>query len=74
MSTFEQGIAPSDSDRLAAARTGERDMTIPDHVSFAAARQITATTLVFAAIGFVLGFALSLSVAAYSLVVCTAIL
>lgn len=49
-------------------------MTILDTISSAAARQITTTTLVFAAIGFVLGFALSLSVAAYSLVVCTAIL
>jgi len=49
-------------------------MTVLDAFSSAAARQLTATTLVFAAIGFVLGFALSLSVAAYSLIVCTAIL
>ena len=49
-------------------------MTFLDHVSSAAARQVTATTLIFAAIGFVLGFALSLSVAAYSFIVCTAIL
>jgi hypothetical protein len=54
--------------------TGERVMTILDTISFAAARQIAATTLIFAAIGFVLGFVLSLSVAAYSLYVCTAIL
>ena len=48
-------------------------MTILDHVSSTAARQVTAMTVVFAAIGFVLGFALSLSVAAYRFIVCTAI-
>jgi hypothetical protein len=48
-------------------------MTILDTISSAAARQATATTLIFAAIGFVLGFVMSLSVAAYSLYVCTAI-
>jgi hypothetical protein len=48
-------------------------MTILGSVSSAAARQVAATTLIFAAIGFVPGFALSLSVAAYSLYVCTAI-
>ena len=49
-------------------------MTILDIISSAATRQATATTLIFAAIGFVLGVVLSLSVAAYSLYVCTAIL
>ena len=49
-------------------------MTILDTISSAATRHVTATTLVSAAIGFVLGFVLSLSVAAYSLYVCTAIL
>jgi hypothetical protein len=39
-------------------------MTILGYVSSAAARQVTATTLIFAAIGFVLGLALSLSIAA----------
>ena len=48
-------------------------MTILDSISSAAARQVAATTVVFAAIGFVLGLVLSLSVAAYSLYVCTAI-
>jgi hypothetical protein len=52
----------------------ERDMTILGTISSAAVRQVAVTTLIFAAIGFVLGFALSLSVAAYSLYVCTAIL
>jgi len=48
-------------------------MTILEAISSAAVRQVAATTLIFAAIGFVLGFVLSLSVAAYSLYVCTAI-
>jgi len=48
-------------------------MTILDSISHAAVRQGAATTLIFAAIGFVVGFVLSLSVAAYSLYVCTAI-
>jgi hypothetical protein len=48
-------------------------MAILDTVSYAAVRQITATTLIFAAIGFAMGLVLSLSVAAYSLYVCTAI-
>jgi hypothetical protein len=52
---------------------GERDMTILDTISYAAVRQVAVTTLIFAAIGFVLGFVLSLSVAAYSLSVCTAL-
>jgi hypothetical protein len=47
-------------------------MTILDTISSAAARQIAATTLIFAAIGFLLGFVLSLGIAAYSLYVCTA--
>ena len=51
----------------------ERDMTILDSISHAAVRQGAATTLIFAAIGFVAGFVLSLSVAAYSLYVCTAV-
>jgi hypothetical protein len=48
-------------------------MTILGAISSAAVRQVAVTTLIFAAIGFVLGFVLSLSVAAYSLYVCTAI-
>lgn len=62
-----------DSDVAAPIPTRERGMTILDTISSATARQVTATTLVFAAIGFVLGFVMSLSVAAYSLYVCTAI-
>lgn len=49
-------------------------MAILDTVSSAAARQAAATTLIFAAIGFVLGFVLSLGVAAYSLYACTTLL
>jgi|tagenome__1003787_1003787.scaffolds.fasta_scaffold16525399_1 hypothetical protein len=48
-------------------------MAILDTVTSAAARQITAMTLVFAALGFTLGLVLSLTVAAYSVYVCTAI-
>jgi hypothetical protein len=49
-------------------------MAIIDTVSAAAARQAAATTRIFAMIGFVLGFLVSLSVAAYSLYACTEIL
>jgi hypothetical protein len=61
------------SDVDAPIPTRERAMTILETISSATARQVTATTLIFAAIGFVLGFVMSLSVAAYSLYVCTAI-
>jgi len=47
-------------------------MTILDTISSAATRHVAATTVIFAAIGFVVGLVLSLSVAAYSLYVCTA--
>jgi hypothetical protein len=69
-----RGARPErDSDVAAPIPTRERGMTILDTISSATARQVTATTLVFAAIGFVLGFVMSLSVAAYSLYVCTAV-
>ena len=48
-------------------------MTILDTISHAAVRQGAATTFIFAAIGFVVGFVLSLGVAAYGRHVCTAI-
>ena len=49
-------------------------MAILDAVPLAAARQAAATTFIFAVVGFILGFVLSLSVAAYSLYACTVIL
>jgi hypothetical protein len=49
-------------------------MSILHHVSPGAARGIAVTTLLFAGIGFVSGFLLSLAVAAHSLYSCTVIL
>jgi hypothetical protein len=48
-------------------------LNVVDFASFTATRRLAVTTLLFAALGFVSGFLLSLSVAAYSLYVCTAI-
>jgi len=49
------------------------DMTILHFVASSAGRRPAATMLIFGTIGFVLGFLLSLGVAAQSLYVCTEI-
>ncbi len=49
-------------------------MTILHYVSSSAGRHPAVTTLIFATLGFVLGFLLSLGVAAQSLYVCTEIM
>jgi hypothetical protein len=49
-------------------------MTILHYVSSSAGRHPAVTTLIFATLGFVLGFLLSLGVAAQTLYVCTEIM
>ena len=49
-------------------------MTILNNHSYAAGRHPAATTLLFATLGFLSGFLLSLALSAYSLYACTAIL
>jgi hypothetical protein len=59
---------------LPATISEESDMTLLNYVSSSAGRYPAATALIMAAVGFAVGFLLSLAVAAQSLYVCTEIL
>jgi hypothetical protein len=59
---------------LAVTISEESDMTILNSVSSSAGRHPAAIALIMGAIGFVVGFLLSLAVAAQSLYVCTEIM
>jgi len=59
---------------LAVLIVGEIDMTILHYVSSSAWRHPAVTMLIFGTLGFVLGFLLSLAVAAESLYVCSEIM
>jgi hypothetical protein len=62
------------TDDSAVTTSGESDMTLLNYVSSSASRHPAAIALIMGAIGFVVGFLLSLAVAAQSLYVCTEIM